>query len=376
MTDKKKAGTKKAILLPSGYKSFFEKLKSRIESARIQAVLSANRELVMLYWDIGRQILQRQKQQGWGAKVVVRLAQDLRRAFPDMKGFSRANLLYMRAFAEAYPDKAIVQQAAGQIPWFHNVILVEKVKDSDQRLWYIQKAVENGWSRAVLIGQIESGLYKRQGGAVTNFCQTLPSSQSELAQQTLKDPYIFDFLTLSEHAAERELERGLLEHIRDFLLELGVGFSFVGSQYHLEVEGEDFYIDMLFYHLRLRCFVVIDLKMESFRPEYAGKMNFYLSAVDSRLRRPDDQPSIGIILCKTRKKLIAEYALRNTATPIGVSEYKLTRTIPAKFKSSLPAIGCLEKELAGDKESNETGLTVRKRRGKPVKEKDKGKKEK
>ena len=336
---------KPAAQLPSGYGSFLEDLKERIRAARIKAALSANRELVQLYWDIGRRILGQQRARGWGAKVVERLAQDLRRAFPDMKGFSRANLLYMRAFAEAYPDSLIVQQVAGQIPWFHNVILIEKIKDPATRLWYARKTIENGWSRAVLAHQIECGLHERQGKAVTNFDRTLPPPQSDLAQQTLKDPYVFDFLSMAEDAAERELERGLVEHVRKFLLELGVGFAFVGSQYHLEVEGDDFYLDLLFYHLRLRCFVVIDLKTEPFKPEFAGKMNFYLSAVDEYLRHPDDNPAIGIVLCKTRKKLIAEYALRNTKSPIGVSEYKLTRAIPAKLKSSLPSIEELEREL-------------------------------
>ena len=336
---------KPAAQLPSGYGSFLEDLKERIRAARIKAALSANRELVQLYWDIGRRILGQQRARGWGAKVVERLAQDLRRAFPDMKGFSRANLLYMRAFAEAYPDSLIVQQVAGQIPWFHNVILIEKIKDPATRLWYARKTIENGWSRAVLAHQIECGLHERQGKAVTNFDRTLPPPQSDLAQQTLKDPYVFDFLSMAEDAAERELERGLVEHVRKFLLELGVGFAFVGSQYHFEVEGEDFYLDLLFYHLRPRCFVVIDLKTEQFKPEFAGKMNFYLSAVDEHLQHPDDNPAIGIVLCKTRKKLIVEYALRNTKSPIGVSEYKLTRAIPAKLKSSLPSIEELEREL-------------------------------
>ena len=341
----KKATQLPAAQMPSGYGQFLENLKARIQNARVKAALAVNQELVLLYWDIGRRILQRQESEGWGTRVVARLAQDLRRAFPDMRGFSRANLLYMRAFAAAYPDEAIVQQIAGQIPWFHNVVLIEKVKDPAARLWYARKTVEHGWSRAVLVHQIEGGLYERQGKAVTNFAMTLPSPQSDLAQQTLKDPYIFDFLSLSEDAAERELERGLLEHIRKFLLELGVGFAFVGSQCHLEVEGEDFYIDLLFYHLRLRCFVVIDLKMEPFKPEFAGKMNFYLSVVDAQLRHPGDSPSIGIILCKTQKRLIAEYALRNMKAPIGVSEYKFTRAIPAELRSSLPTIKELEKEL-------------------------------
>lgn len=337
--------------LPVAYGAFLADVKARIQAARVQAALAANRELVLLYWDIGRRILDQQKSQGWGAKVIEYLGQDLRRAFPDMKGLSPRNLKYMRAFAEAWKEEPIVQQAAAQIPWFHNVVLIEKVADPATRLWYAQKTIEHGWSRAVLVHQIESGLHERQGRAVTNFKQTLPPPQSDLAQEALKDPYVFDFLTIAEEARERELERGLVEHIRKFLLELGVGFAFVGSQHHLEVEGEDFYIDLLFYHLRLRCFVVIELKMEPFKPEFAGKMNFYLSAVDAQLRHAGDQPSIGIILCKSRKKLIAEYALRNTGAPIGVSEYQITRSIPAVLKDSLPSIKELEKELGQVKET-------------------------
>jgi len=301
--------------------------------------------------------------------VVDRLAADIQREFPGISGFSPANVWRMRAVYLAWTDEVLAQaaresgkanlapaardldgrnlpQAVAEIPWFHNVAIMEKVKSPAERLWYARKTVEHGWSRTVLIHQIETGLYRRQGKAVTNFETTLPPAQSDLAQQALKDPYIFDFLTLAEDARERDLERGLVEHIRRFLLELGVGFAFVGSQVHLEVEDEDFYLDLLFYHLRLRCFVVIDLKMEPFKPEFAGKMNFYLSAVDAQLRHPGDQPSVGIILCKTRKRLIAEYALRNTRSPIGVSEYTLTRTVPTALKSSLPSVQDLEKELA------------------------------
>ena len=339
---------------PSGYGPFLEDLKARIQTARVKAALAANREMVLLYWDIGRRILEQQAKKGWGARVVDRLAGDLGRAFPEMKGFSPRNLKYMRAFAEAWPSESFVQQAAAQIPWFHNCAILEKVCGPAAREFYIRAAIEHGWSRAVLVHQIELDLHERQGKAVTNFDRTLPPPQSDLARQALKDPYVFDFLSLADDARERELERGLVEHIRKFLLELGVGFAFVASQHHLEVDGEDFYVDLLFYHLHLRCFVVIDLKMESFKPEFAGKMNFYLSAVDAQLRRPDDQPSIGIILCKTRRKLIAEYALRNTRTPIGVSEYQLTRSVPAEFKSSLPSIRELEQEL-GDMEGKPTG---------------------
>lgn len=355
--------------LPSGYGPFLEDLKARIRATQIKAALSANRELIALYWDIGRAIVARQRSEGWGKAVVDRLAKDLQRAFPGIEGFSSSNIWRMRGFFITWSEVILAQavremktsvnlaqavpsldtlnpppEAIG-IPWGHNIVLMEKLKDSAARLWYARKAIEHGWSRAVLVHQIETGLHVRQGEAITNFERTLPPPQSDLAQQTLKDPYVFDFLTLAEDAAERELEGRLVENIRRFLLELGVGFAFVGSQYPLEVEGEDFYLDLLFYHLHLRCFVVIDLKVESFKPEFAGKMNFYLAAVDAQLRHPDDNSSIGIILCKTHKKLIAEYALRNTRTPIGVSEYRLTRAVPAKFRSSLPSIEELEREL-------------------------------
>jgi predicted nuclease of restriction endonuclease-like (RecB) superfamily len=300
---------------------------------------------VLLYWQLGRDILTRQRQQGWGAKVITKLSKDLRQAFPEMKGFSRTNLLYMRAFAEAYPDEQIVQAVLGQITWYHNIALLDKLKSLEERLWYAQKTVEHGWSRNVLVHQIETGLHRRLGAALTNFERTLPKPQSDLAQQLLKDPYNFDFLSLGEEVQERDLERALVNHIRDFLLELGVGFAFVGSQYHLEVEGDDFYIDLLFYHLRLRCYVVIDLKMKEFQPEYSGKMNFYISAVDDLLRHPDDQPTIGIILCRGKKKTIAEYALRDLNKPIGISTYKLKDSLPQTLQGNLPTLEQLEIEL-------------------------------
>jgi predicted nuclease of restriction endonuclease-like (RecB) superfamily len=328
-----------------GYDDFLRDLKTRISNAQLLAVLAVNRELVLLYWQIGRDILNRQQQQGWGAKVINRLAADLHQAFPKMKGFSPRNLKYMRAFAEAYPDEQFVQQVVAQIPWGHNVRILDTVKDSVEREWYAHQTIEHGWSRNVLVHQIESKLYHRQGKAITNFDRTLPKLQSELAQQLLKDPYTFDFLDLGEDVLERELERALINHIRDFLIELGVGFAFVGNQYHLEVGGDDFYLDLLFYHLRLRCFVVIDLKIEEFKPEFSGKMNFYVEAVDNLLRHPDDQPSIGIILCKSKNKVIAEYSLRNINKPIGVSVYQLGDTLPEPLKGNLPTIEQLEAEL-------------------------------
>ena len=345
----------KNSVLPEGYSKFLASLKRRVQKARLKATLSVNRELILLYWEIGQMILKRQRKEGWGAKVIDRLAHDLRKEFPDMKGFSARNLKYMRSFAEAYPDKKFVQQAAAQIPWFHHCILLDKVKDHAERLWYIQQTTLHGWSRNVLVHQIESGLYHRKGKAITNFDKTLPSPQSDLAHETLKDPYMFDFLGLTDDIRERELEKELIARLRDFLLELGSGFAFVGSQVHLEVGGEDFYLDLLFYHLKLRSYVIIDLKTGSFKPEYAGKMNFYLAAVDDLLRHPDDNPSIGIILCKSKNKVIVEYALKDTSRPIGVSAYRLTRTLPEELKTTLPSVEELEKELIEKKEPSVSG---------------------
>jgi predicted nuclease of restriction endonuclease-like (RecB) superfamily len=335
----------KNLTLPRGYEDFLKDLKDRIRTAQIKAALSVNRELVLLYWSIGKDILARQKEHGWGAKVVERLATDLRREFPEMTGFSPRNLKYMRAFAEAWPDPQIVQQAAAQIPWFHNCVLLDRVKGAQAREWYIRQTIANGWSRNILVHQIETDLYRRQGKALTNFPTTLPPPQSDLAQQIVKDPYNFDFLTLTAQAQEREVERGLIEHIRDFLLELGVGFAFVGSQYPLDVGGQEFRLDLLFYHLRLRAFVVVELKAGEFQPEFSGKMNFYLSAIDDLLRHPDDKPSIGIILCKSKNKVVAEYALRDLRKPVGVSEYRLTEALPKVLQHSLPTVKQLEAEL-------------------------------
>ena len=334
-------------VLPTDYTDVLTAIKARVQTAQLGAALAVNRELVLLYWSIGRDILARQQQEGWGAKVIARLAADLRHAFPDMKGFSRTNLLYMRAFAEAYTGEPFVQQVAGQIPWFHNCTLLDKVKAPEEREWYMRAVVEHGWSRSVLVHQIESKLYQRQGAALNNFERTLPRPQSDLARQVLKDPYIFDFTGLGNEAQERAIENSLTTHIRDFLLELGQGFSFVGSQYHLEIGDQDFFLDMLFYHLKLRCYVVVELKAVPFQPEFAGKLNFYLSAVDDLLRHPDDQPTLGLILCKSKNQVIAEYALRDIHKPLGISVYQLTASLPEKMKNSLPTIEELEAELTG-----------------------------
>jgi predicted nuclease of restriction endonuclease-like (RecB) superfamily len=329
----------------SAYKALLADLKRRIQEAQVRAGLAVNRELVLLYWSVGREILIRQEREGWGAKVIDSLARDLHQSFPEMRGLSPRNLKYMRALAEAWPEESIVQQAAAQIPWFHNCTLLDKVKDPLERLWYTQQTIANGWSRNVLILQIESGLYRRQGKAISNFEVALPKSQSDLAQQLLKDPYNFDFLTLDKDARERDIERGLLDHLRQFLLELGSGFAFVGSQVPLEVGGEDYHLDLLFYHLKLRSFIVVELKVGTFRPDYVGKMNFYLSAVDDLLRHPNDQPSIGLILCRSKEGIVVEYALRDIAKPMGIAEFRLTESLPDSLKSTLPSIEELESEL-------------------------------
>ena len=333
------------IAAPDGYAQFLSDLKGRIQAAQLRAALAVNRELVLLYWQIGRDILERQELEKWGAKVIDRLAADLKRAFPEVKGFSPRNLKYMRRFAEVWTEEEFVQQVAAQLPWFHSCVLLDKVSGREDRIWYARAAIQHGWSRAVLVHQIESALHRRQGKAVTNFDRALPPPQSDLAQEVTKDPYNFDFLMLGKEAHERDLERGLLEHLRKFLLELGVGFAFVGNQYQLSVAGEEFRIDLLFYHLKLRCYVVIDLKAVPFQPEFAGKMNFYLSAVNNLLRHPDDQPSIGLILCKTKNQVVAEYALEGYGRPIGISEYRLAEALPEKLQGSLPTVEDLEREL-------------------------------
>lgn len=334
--------------LPSGYAPLLADLKARVRAAQTRAVLSVNRELILLYWHIGGQILRCQQEEGWGAKVVDRLAKDLRAEFPEIEGFSPRNLKYMRSLAVAYPEGEFVQQVVAQIPWGHNLLLLNKLKQRELREWYARKTVEQGWSRAVLSTQIQTKAHTRAGKALTNFKQTLPPPQSDLAQQALKDPYVFDFLTLSLGARERELEQGLVDHVQKFLLELGVGFAFVGRQVHLEVGKEDYYLDLLFYHLKLRCYVVIDLKMEPFKPEFAGKMNFYLSAVDDRMRGSQDQPTIGVLLCRDKNRITVEYALRNVTKPIGVAQWRtrLVESLPKKLKGALPSVKDLEKELS------------------------------
>ncbi|WP_319580754.1 PDDEXK nuclease domain-containing protein [uncultured Methanospirillum sp.] len=332
-------------MITNQYPIFLADLKTRIRQAQLKAAVSVNRELILLYWNVGKDILTNQEKLGWGAKVIDQLSQDLRKEFPDMKGFSVRNLKYMQAFAATYPDPEFVQQVAAQLPWFHICLLITRIKDPDTRIFYIKKAIEHGWSRNILVHQIESGLHLREGASTTNFALTLPPIQSDLAHQTLKDPYIFDFLTLSEEAQEKDLEDGLTSHIQQFLLELGIGFAFLGRQYPLTVGDQDFYLDLLFYHTRLHCYVVIELKAHEFKPEYAGKLNFYLSAVDDLIRQDGDNPTIGLLLCREKNRAIAEYALRDIQKPIGVSEYQLTRALSEDLKERLPSVEEIEKTL-------------------------------
>jgi predicted nuclease of restriction endonuclease-like (RecB) superfamily len=334
--------------LPRDYADALGVIKRRIQEERLRVVLTANAAMSLLYWDIGRMILDRQDRAGWGAKVIDRLAADLHEAFPDMKGFSPRNLKYMRAFAAAWPERSFVQQAAAQIPWFHNCLLLDRVADAATRAWYIDATIREGWSRNILALQIHGRAHERQGNAITNFRDTLPPVESDLAAQVFKDPYLFDFLGTADPRREREIEQALVDHIQRFLLELGTGFAFVGRQVPLDVGDEDFRIDLLFYHLTLRCYVVVELKAAAFDPAFVGQLNLYLSAADDLLRHPDDQPTIGLLLCREKNKVVVEYALRHLKRPIGVAgwETKLVEKLPKALKGSLPTVEEIEAELA------------------------------
>lgn len=325
------------------YLEWLNKLKSRIRQAQIKAALSANAELLKLYWDIGKDLFEKQENQGWGNSVVENLSKDLKEEFPYMKGFSRRNLFYMKSFYSFYKsDFKKVQQLVAQIPWGHNLKIISKSINIEVAIFYLNETLENSWSRDILASQIENGLFERQGKALTNFSKSLPKPNSDLANQTLKDPYLFDFLTLKKNADEKNIEEQLTKHITHFLLELGKGFAFIGRQYHLEIGNKDYYIDLLFYHTKLRCYIVVELKAIGFKPEYAGKLNFYLSAVDEIIKTEKDNPTIGILLCKERDKIEAEYALRGMSQPIGITEYKLSKAIPKDIKSELPTIEEIE----------------------------------
>ena len=366
------------------YISLIYEIKIRIREAQVKATLAANAQMITMYWEIGNLILNRQANEGWGTNVIQKLSIDIRKDIPEIKGFSSRNMEYMLRFAKEYSipqqlvaelqniknqeiiimqqpvalleinENTIVPQPVAKlensqlllsIPWGHNILLIEKIKNIETRFWYMQQTIENGWSREVLGAMIKTNSFERKGSLTNNFDLRLPNLQSELVKQTLKDPYIFDFLTIGEQFTERELETELVKHIQKFLLELGTGFAFVGRQYHLEVGDQDFNIDLLFYHLKMRCFIVIDLKKGDFKPEYAGKMNFYCSVIDDTLKHKNDEPTIGLILCENKNKIIAEYALKNNMQPIGVSEYEFTKSLPDNLKSSLPSIEDIENEL-------------------------------
>lgn len=347
------AGSPLANSIPLGFAEVFQELKKKIQEARLSAAVAVNQRLIKLYWEMGKTIFEIQKTQKWGSRDVESLGNELQKAFPGISGFSRPNLFKMRAFYLSYEKvsqtvRQFEELPISQIPWGHNVILVTKIKDTEERLWYAHMTLEEGWTREALEDAIGSKYFLRHGKAITNFKDRLPEPQSQLAQEILKDPYQFDFLELRTGYKERELEQGLIDHIQQFLIELGQGFAFVARQYHLEVDGDDYYIDLLFYHLKLRCYCVVEIKTTSFKPEYAGKMNFYLSAVDDFIKTDTDNPSIGLILCKTKKQFTAEYALRDIHKPMGVSQYEgiITKSLPKRLQQSLPSTQEIETELS------------------------------
>jgi predicted nuclease of restriction endonuclease-like (RecB) superfamily len=334
--------------LPRDYAEMLRELKRHIRQTRLRTVLAANAAMIRLYWDIGRTILDRQAREGWGAKVIDRLSHDLRQEFPDMAGLSPRNLLFMRSFAQAYPDSAIVKRLVSQLPWGHVIMLLQRVKDPDTRHWYMHQAREHGWSRDVMAMQLERKLHARQGKLQSNFEITLPPDTSDLAAQAFKDPYLFDFLGTADPRREREIEQALIDHFERFLLEMGTGFAFVGRQMQLEVGDQDFKIDLLFYHLKLRCFVVVELKAVPFEPSFVGQLNLYLSAVDDLMKHATDEPTIGLLLCRSKNKFVVEYALRHLKRPLGVAawETELVEKLPKELEGSLPTIEQIEAELA------------------------------
>ena len=329
------------------YFETIESIKNEIKSAQYKAAVSVNRELIMLYYNIGKVI---NAHKTWGSKFIDNLAADIKLSFPNTTGYSARNLKYMAKFAAMFEDAEIVQAVLAQLTWYHNMALMDKTQDTEQYVWYAQETIKNGWSRNVLVHQIESGLYERQAIAekISNFENRLASPQSELAVQTMKDPYIFDFIPFKEDMVERDIEQALVKDITKLLLELGTGFAFLGNQYHLNVGGDDFYVDLLFYNLNLRCYIVIELKTGEFKPEYAGQLNFYLSAVDGMLKKDDDNSSIGLLLCKSKNALVAEYALKDMSKPIGVSEYKITNSLPEGLSRQLPSIEDIQKRIKSE----------------------------
>lgn len=356
------------IAVLSEYQEWLSALKQSVVSARLRVALAANRELIGFYWELGAQIAEKQAQSQWGEKLITQLSVDLQRAFPDLKGLSVSNLKYCLRFFQFYAGQTASpefgQQPVDQIPWGHNILIFTKCGTVAEASFYIAQTIAQGWSRDVLALQLKSKLYARTGKAVTNFSRTLPAPQSDLAQQILKDPYTFDFMALTAPYNEQDVERQLTQHITQFLLELGKGFAFIGRQYHLEIADNDYYIDLLFYHVILKCYVVVELKNRKFIPEYAGKLNFYLSAVDSLLKRDDDQPSIGLLLCRDKNNIEVEFALRDMNKPMGVSEYTLVETLPDNLKGALPTIEEIEQDLQLLQQQDDGNLVVPKNRSK------------
>lgn len=336
--------------MPADYGAWLAEIKGRIHGERLRLVLASNSVMVLLYWDIGQRILHKQAEQGYGTKVIDRLAADLRQAFPDMKGFSPRNLKYMRAFAAAWPDREVVQASLAQVTWYHNLTLLEKLNTTEERLWYAAKTIEHGWSRNILSLQIQGQAHLRHGKAQNNFPTTLPPPESDMAVQVFKDPYLFDFLGTDAPRREQQLEQGLIDHIQKFLLELGQGFAFVGRQVHLEIGDDDFYLDLLFYHLKLRCYVVIELKARRFEPGDGAQLGMYMTAVNRLLAHPDDKPTLGLLLVREKNRVLVEYALAGSTQPISVAEWEtqLTRALPQELAGSLPTIEQIEAELSGE----------------------------
>jgi len=338
--------------MPNGYTSFVEELKGFIKKEKLATILNANQRMIIMYWHIGKAILSKQEAEGWGAKVIDRLSADLKEAFPEETGFSPRNLKYMRKFAESWADFEIVQRTVAQIPWRSNIILLDKIKETELRLWYAQKTIENGFGKDMLVFQIESQLHVREGNSVNNFPETMPPMDSDLANQSFKDPYIFNFLGNASHIMERELEQKLIDHIQKFLLELGQGFAFVGRQVHLELGDSDFYLDLLFYHIKLKCYVVIERKTGKLEPGHISQLNMYMNVVNDALCGKDDNKTIGLLLVKEKDRVVAEYSLAGVNSPIGISnwENEITKSLPDNLKNSLPTIEEIENELENETE--------------------------
>ena len=341
------------ITSDSEYKKLLSELKEKVRSSQLKAAIKVNYELLDLYWTLGENIVKNQEQYSWGDAFIKYLAKDLQKEFPDMKGFSETNIKYIRRWYLFYIkglqpvaqfDERVIKQIK-QIPWGHNQRIINKCKTIDEALYYVNKTIENGWSRHVLIHQIESGLYGREGKSITNFDKRLPALQSDLARQTLKDPYNFDFLTIREGYDERELQKELIDKISDFLLELGEGFAYIGKEYHININGDDFYIDLLFYNLKLHSYIVIELKAEKFKPEHLGQLNFYVTAVNRELKTDRDNATIGLLICKDKNDVVCEYSLEQISQPIGISKYEITKLLEAEYKNSLPSIEEIEKKI-------------------------------